>query len=272
MGAGERVIVILPGLGCPLPSVEFAPLMRELAKKYTVCIIEYFGYGHSDSTDAPRTNANYVEEIREALGAARLKPPYVLMPYSISGVYSEYYAAKYPTEIAGLILLDTTPTVEALAKMWSSDEGETEEFEPAMEHEPSEEISEKEINELTAEYIRHGYTLEELEEFEQVLNNEEMLAAQDLALAGNIFEVLAMPIPKEIPILAFCSDFAELDGNERGEHEKYLGDHMARLGKHAKLVIIEGSNHMDIAYHCDYRKIISEETDAFLGAISKSTA
>ena len=86
MGMGEKIIVLLPGWNVPLPSVEFAPLMRELAKKYTVCAVEYFGYGHSDSTDSPHTNENYTQAIREVLALAGLKPPYVLMPYSCSGV------------------------------------------------------------------------------------------------------------------------------------------------------------------------------------------
>jgi len=111
MGSGANTIVLLPGLGTPLPSVEFAPLMRELSKQHIVCVVEIFGYGHSDGTDSPRTNENHVEEIREGLNMAGLQPPYVLMPFSCSGIYSEYYAAKYPSEIAGLILLDTTATV-----------------------------------------------------------------------------------------------------------------------------------------------------------------
>ncbi|MCL2674753.1 MAG: alpha/beta hydrolase, partial [Defluviitaleaceae bacterium] len=59
MGKGEKTIVLLPGYGVPLPTVEFAPLMRELAKKYTVCTVELAGYGHSEGTDTPRTNENY---------------------------------------------------------------------------------------------------------------------------------------------------------------------------------------------------------------------
>jgi len=114
MGTGEKTIVYLPGWNEPMPTVESAPLMRELAKKYTVCAVEYFGYGLSDSTDRAHTNENYVEEIREVLSAAGLFPPYILMPYSCSGIYSEYYAIKYPHEIAGIIMLDCTSTAQEL--------------------------------------------------------------------------------------------------------------------------------------------------------------
>ena len=268
MGTGERTIVLLPGLGCPLPTVEFAPLMRELSKKYTVCIVEFFGYGHSDSTDTPRTNENYVEEVREALTQVGLKPPYILMPYSISGVYSEFYVAKYPGEVDGLILLDCTPTIEEFAKKWTYSEDEIEELKTALKSAENQEeapLDEEEINDLIAEYLEHGYTMEELEEFDEVPNHLDTLVAQDIALSDNIFEVLDMPIPKELPVLAFSSGLVELEDGERAEFEKYRKDHMARFGERSKLVIIDGSSHIDIAYHRDYLKIISREIEAFLG-------
>ena len=96
MGSGQEIIVILPGYNVQLPSVEFAPLMRKLAAKYTVCTLEFFGYGRSDSTDEARTSENFVTEIRCALKEIGLKPPYHLLPYSIAGIYAEYYAANFP--------------------------------------------------------------------------------------------------------------------------------------------------------------------------------
>ena len=44
MGTGKDTIVILPGFNVHLPTVEFAPLMRELATRYTVCTIDLLGY------------------------------------------------------------------------------------------------------------------------------------------------------------------------------------------------------------------------------------
>jgi len=114
MGSGEKAIVYLPGWNEPMPTIESAPLMRELAKHHTVCAIEYFGYGLSDPTDRSHTNENYVAEIREALLAVNLKPPYILMPYSCSGIYAEYYAHKFPEEIEGIVMLDCTPTFEEM--------------------------------------------------------------------------------------------------------------------------------------------------------------
>jgi hypothetical protein len=110
MGNGTKTIVLLPGMGIPLPCADFAPLMRKLSDNYTVVCVEYFGVGFSGETARPRTCANYVEETRTALSQAGFKAPYVLMPHSISSIYSEYYAAQYPEEVEAIISLDGTST------------------------------------------------------------------------------------------------------------------------------------------------------------------
>ncbi|MEJ6949650.1 alpha/beta fold hydrolase [Natronospora cellulosivora (SeqCode)] len=112
MGSGEKTIILLPGYGVSLPSADFAPLMRKLSQNYKVVCIEYFGIGFSEEIDTPRTNENYVQEIRTVLNKAGFKPPYILMPHSASGIYSEYYARKYPEEVSAIIMLDTTSSSE----------------------------------------------------------------------------------------------------------------------------------------------------------------
>ena len=110
IGSGKETIILLPGLGIGLPSADFGPLMRRLSEKYTVVCVEYFGVGFSSQTHRERTSENYVDEIRKALKGAGIEAPYVLMPHSISSVYSEYYASKYPNEVRAIISLDGTST------------------------------------------------------------------------------------------------------------------------------------------------------------------
>lgn len=108
MGEGEKTVVLLPGMGIGLPAADFSPLMRKLSEEHTVVAIEYFGVGFSSETARPRTTENYVEEIRSSLKEAGFEAPYTLMPHSVSSVYSEYYAAKYPDEVEAIISLDGT--------------------------------------------------------------------------------------------------------------------------------------------------------------------
>lgn len=108
LGEGENTIVLLPGLGTAAPVLDFMPLAKELSKENKVVIVEPFGYGWSDITSAERTIENEVEEIRMALQAAQLSGPYILMPHSISGLHSIFYANTYPDEVAGIIGIDCT--------------------------------------------------------------------------------------------------------------------------------------------------------------------
>ena len=108
LGEGENTIVLLPGLGTTAPVLDFMPLAEELSKENKVVIVEPFGYGWSDITPLERTIENEVEEIRMALQAAQLSGPYILMPHSISGLHSIYYANTYPDEVAGIIGIDCT--------------------------------------------------------------------------------------------------------------------------------------------------------------------
>lgn len=108
LGEGENTIVLLPGLGTAAPVLDFMPLAEDLSKDSQVVIVEPFGYGWSDITPEERTIETQVEEIRSALHAAEIPGPYILMPHSISGLYSIYYANTYPEEVSGIIGIDCT--------------------------------------------------------------------------------------------------------------------------------------------------------------------
>lgn len=108
VGSGATNVVLLSGLGTPFPVLDFLGLVRVLQAKVRVTVLEYPGYGLSDDTDAPRSIANSVAEIRAALQAAQVSPPYLLVPHSISGLQSLYYANNYPQEVAGIVGLDSS--------------------------------------------------------------------------------------------------------------------------------------------------------------------
>jgi len=108
LGEGDNTIVILPGSGCVGSTVLYRPLAKELAKDNKVVIVEYFGYGFSDDTNKERSVENIVEELRIALNTVCPEQQYILMPHSMSGIYSLYYATQYPNEVKAIIGLDMT--------------------------------------------------------------------------------------------------------------------------------------------------------------------
>lgn len=106
-GTGKHTIVLLSGWGTSDPVVDFKKLADNLGKDYKVAVVEYFGYGFSDKTDKPRTNENIVNETRIALKKSGIDGPYILMPHSISGLYTMYWTHKYPNEVESVIGLET---------------------------------------------------------------------------------------------------------------------------------------------------------------------
>ena len=103
----ENTIVLLSGLSTEAPTLDFEPLINEMSKS-NKCVVELFGYGWSDLTNKERTVENIVEEIRTALKKSNIEGPYILMPHSVSGIYSMYYANKYPDETKAIIGIHST--------------------------------------------------------------------------------------------------------------------------------------------------------------------
>jgi pimeloyl-ACP methyl ester carboxylesterase len=107
-GFGGPAVVLMSGLGCPSPYVDYRSLAERLALDRAVVQVENFGYGWSDGTAAPRSAAAIVEETRSALKTAGIYPPYILVPHSIAGLYALEWARKHPGELAGVVGLDTS--------------------------------------------------------------------------------------------------------------------------------------------------------------------
>jgi len=107
VGDGEQTIVLLPGFGTGSPALDFSPLIDELSPTHRVVVVEPFGYGLSDQTDVPRTTANIVAEVHEAVQALRIGQ-YVLMGHSIAGIYALEYVEQYRDEVTAFIGIDSS--------------------------------------------------------------------------------------------------------------------------------------------------------------------
>ncbi len=54
----------------------------------------------------PRTADAIVAELHGVLQASGIAPPYVLAAHSLGGLFARLYAATYPKEVAGMVLID----------------------------------------------------------------------------------------------------------------------------------------------------------------------
>jgi pimeloyl-ACP methyl ester carboxylesterase len=60
----------------------------------------------SDPITQPRTSPEVVAELHALLDAAQIPGPYVLVGHSMGGFFARLYAATYPDEVIGLVLVD----------------------------------------------------------------------------------------------------------------------------------------------------------------------
>jgi pimeloyl-ACP methyl ester carboxylesterase len=64
----------------------------------------------SDAIPQPRTVPEIADELHALLQAAGVRGPYVLAGHSLGGFIARFYAATYPDEVVGLVLVDATPS------------------------------------------------------------------------------------------------------------------------------------------------------------------
>ncbi len=87
-------------------SLSWGEVQTRTAELTRVVSTDWLGFGWSDPTRAPRRVDVLVEELHRALEAANIEPPYVLVGHSYGGFVVRLFAAIYPRETAGLVLVD----------------------------------------------------------------------------------------------------------------------------------------------------------------------
>ena len=104
MGEGSPTI-ILDHVGDG-SSVDWALIQPKLAEHTRVCAYDRAGFGWSDYNPAPRTLEQQVNELHGLLQGANQHGPYVLVGHSYGARVVRVYAAKYPDEVTGIVLMD----------------------------------------------------------------------------------------------------------------------------------------------------------------------
>lgn len=101
---GGPTVVCESGSG--VPALGWAMVETEVAKFARICTYERAGYGWSDPASTPRTAQKIIEELHTLLHKAGVPGPYILVGHSLGGIYSRIFAARYPTEVVGMVLVD----------------------------------------------------------------------------------------------------------------------------------------------------------------------
>jgi pimeloyl-ACP methyl ester carboxylesterase len=78
----------------------------ELAKETRVCVYDRAGRGWSEPDPETQSLARTVLNLHTLLENANIEGPYVLVGHSIGGIYVRQFAAAYPQEVLGMVLVD----------------------------------------------------------------------------------------------------------------------------------------------------------------------
>jgi pimeloyl-ACP methyl ester carboxylesterase len=106
LGSGQPTVVLEDGGGGSIGS--WSVIQPRIGEFTSVLAYTRAGRGASEAAKSPRTLMAVVEELRTLLHRSGTKPPYVLVRRSLGGIYVRAFAMKYPTEVAGLVLVDAS--------------------------------------------------------------------------------------------------------------------------------------------------------------------
>jgi hypothetical protein len=105
-GTGRPTVVLENGLN------EISPLWSgitaQIAKTTRVCAYDRAGQGWSGDVAHPQDGLAVAADLHTLLARAGESGPYVLAGHSVGGTLAMTYAARYPAQVAGLVLLDSS--------------------------------------------------------------------------------------------------------------------------------------------------------------------
>jgi pimeloyl-ACP methyl ester carboxylesterase len=106
-GSGDPAVILESG-GGGYGGYGWRRIHAEVAKFTRVCWYDRAGEGWSDPVPTARSSATVVQDLHELLQRAPVAGPYVMVGHSIGGEYVRVFTARFPSEVAGVVLVDST--------------------------------------------------------------------------------------------------------------------------------------------------------------------
>jgi pimeloyl-ACP methyl ester carboxylesterase len=124
-GSGSPTVVLQAGGGDM--SSAFGWIAPAVAEETRVCVYDRAGHGWSEPAASAQDAAQLAADLHLLLERGHEPGPYVLVGHSFGGLYTLTYAALYPDDVAGMVLVDTTQPASEPASRETSSDGATSE-------------------------------------------------------------------------------------------------------------------------------------------------
>jgi pimeloyl-ACP methyl ester carboxylesterase len=111
-GSGHPTVILMAGIFSW--SVVWYKTQPVIAQKTRVCAFDRAAYGFSDPAPRPQILSEVVNDLHTVLTSGLIPGPYVLVGHSLGGLEARVYAQRWPEELVGMVLVDTSPAAEGL--------------------------------------------------------------------------------------------------------------------------------------------------------------
>ena len=111
IGEGSPTVILELGVGSA--SVSWYDIHRRLSKITKTCAYDRPGLGYSEPIDQPKRAADVAEGLHKLLRNAGIDDELVLVGWSAGGVYVREFFRRYPENVRGMLLVDSSHEQQA---------------------------------------------------------------------------------------------------------------------------------------------------------------
>jgi len=111
IGEGSPTVILELGVGSA--SVSWYDIHRRLSEITTTCAYDRAGLGYSEPIDQPKRATAIAERLHKLLRNAEIDDELVLVGWSAGGVYVREFFQRYPENVRGMLLVDSSHEQQA---------------------------------------------------------------------------------------------------------------------------------------------------------------
>ena len=105
-GEGSPTVILEAGAGSP--GMLWTFVQKGIEKSTRVCSYDRAGLGWSDPASGPLSPKQIASDLHALLETAGVQGPYILVGHSAGGVYVRAFANQYPSDVVGMVLVDSS--------------------------------------------------------------------------------------------------------------------------------------------------------------------